>query len=1570
MALDLSGITNQGDFYSPHYLEELLENDLKGLLKRWQQAEEEHGKKPPYEKLESCAREFFRQKVRAAQGPTPVDRWNGSRSAHAALLDALGYQRQQGMVSWLDDGRAVPLIAEEQRDGRPYLWVVEGRFLAEGERPLDLVLLPEQLPAVADQPEQAKLPEGTLEDLPAEIFKRAEPPRWVVFICGGIVHLIERTKWAQGKCLIFDFDELLSRRQTKALQAAAALLARDALCPDDGTILHDTLGANSDAHAFAVSKDLKYGVRRAVELLANEYVWYQRNVSKQALFGDDQLAQRLKVESMRYLYRLLFLLYAEARGDELSVIPMKSEEYRLGYSFEALRDLEQVPLTGDHARNGYFLHESLEQLFTLVNEGHGYVPGVREQQLGFQVAEAEDRYEILERGFTIRPLHSGLFDKRRTPLLSSAKFRNFILQEVIQQLSLSREGARGHKQRGRISYAQLGLNQLGAVYEGLLAYSGFFARETLYEVKPAGSKPDDEKAQSYFIPESAVPDYEDNEFVKVEIGDDQYTRKRYEKGSFVFRLAGRDRQQSASYYTPEVLTRCVVKYALKELLKDKTATDILDLTICEMAMGSAAFVNEAIGQLADAYLERRQKELARIIPASEYPLERKKVMAHLALNNCYGVDLNPVATELAEVSLWLNIIHPGLPAPWFGLRLVVGNSLIGARHQVFPVDTLSGGGNKKPKKTDLWLTKVPDAVPLAGPRPDGTVYHFLVGDDGMAAHESDKVVKELARDAVGHIKKWRKAFNAPFTKGETEQLEKLSQYIDGLWQRAVEDRRQAAARCRCVVSLFGRDDVQPTQPQAGERELAYLRRPTGPYRRLKLVMDAWCALWFWPIAKAELLPKRDEWMRTLELLVIGRRTKDKGQLPFDFMMEFGEDARQRAFAFIEEHGLVNVDEVCSTTPWLQAVCVVTEQQHFHHWELAFGEVFADRGGFDLTLGNPPWVKVEWEEAQILADFDPRISLREWSASDIAARRSEILASPERVASYLEASSSSASTKECLNASQNYPLLRGMQTNLYKCFVTRGWEVGSSTGCVGYLHPDGIYDDSKGAPLRAAAYTRLRFHFQLINERRLFPEVDHHNSFSVNVYHSQPGASVQFDHMSNLFRPKTIDDSYAHDGHGSVPGVKNPNNDFQWDDRGHAHRVVAVDHDVLALFARLYDEAGTPALEARLPVVHSREIVRVLRRFANQPRRLGDIDYFASEMFHETNARKDGTIRRETRTPNDAAEWIFQGPHFFVATPVYQTPNEGCSHNLDYSRIDLTDMPDDFLPRTNYVPACSPEEYRHRTPTWKGHPVTEWYRHVNRRQLSPTGERTLINAIVPPGTAHVHTVLSVTFEDYRSLALVSGLLSSIICDFFVKSTGKGDLYAETLGQLPLPDPPDIAERIIARALRLNCLTRQYAALWTDLYSSRFNADGFATADQRVSPWTHLSSVWRPDCAVRTDFERRQALVELDVLGALALGLDLSELLTIYRAQFPVLQKYEHEDRYDQSGRLVPGEVLKKAKQEGIDINQSGPNTNWTDPKLVPVKERKYVPPFTRCDREADMSQAFREFERRMRGSKVA
>ncbi|MBK7660139.1 MAG: hypothetical protein IPJ28_13800 [Betaproteobacteria bacterium] len=147
---------------------------------------------------------------------------------------------------------------------------------------------------------------------------------------------------------------------------------------------------------------------------------------------------------------------------------------------------------------------------------------------------------------------------------------------------------------------------------------------------------------AYFVPASKIDQYADAE--RLFGGEPRI----YKKGTFIYRLAGRAREKSASYYTPEVLTKCLVEHALKELLPTcQTADDILKLTVCEPAMGSAAFLNEAINQLAEAYLQAKQRELGQTIPHDQYTEEKQRVKMFIADNNVFGVDLNPVAGRSA-----------------------------------------------------------------------------------------------------------------------------------------------------------------------------------------------------------------------------------------------------------------------------------------------------------------------------------------------------------------------------------------------------------------------------------------------------------------------------------------------------------------------------------------------------------------------------------------------------------------------------------------------------------------------------------------------------------------------------------------------------------------------------------------------------------------------------------------------------------------------------------------------------------------------------------------------------------
>ncbi|MEL6769440.1 MAG: hypothetical protein AAFP18_00055 [Bacteroidota bacterium] len=1607
----LTGITNENEFYSAHYLHEVLDKDLKDVLQRWKEEADRADAAAPPRQIAALRKDYFALREDLAR-LKPADRLDRQRAFTDALLRALGYTPAPALRD-LDGGGQLPLAAEVTRGGAPHVWVFDALDPhGEGTDPLELTLHAAQLP---DDEARATAPVGETwtQILSKYVVARSEPPRWVLLVSDAQVVLLDRGKWNEKRALRFDLAEILGRRDRDARRALAALAHRESLAPDDGLALLDTLDENAHKHAFAVSEDLKYALRESIELLGNEAVWYLRERRKKGVFsGEEKLdAGQLTEECLRYMYRLLFLFYIEARP-ELGYAPMDAGAYRAGYSLEALRELEIVPLTTDEAREGFFLHLSLQRLFALV---YGGFPGETGDghQLDLGVPEAPGHH-----AFRIAPLKSHLFDPQRTPLLSRVKFRNHVLQRVLELMSLSAPAKK--RKRGRISYAQLGINQLGAVYEALLSYRGFFAEEVLFEVKPAKDKTTGRErmlGQAYFVPERDLHKYSTSGKTDERVLDERGAWKRHEKGTFIYRLAGRDREQSASYYTPEVLTQCLVKYALQELIGDDEAgtpaDEILRLTVCEPAMGSAAFLNEAIAQLADAYLRRKQREIGEALAPDDYARERQRVKMLLADNNVFGVDLNPVAVELAEVSLWLGSIY-GDDAdarttapfvPWFGLQLTTGNSLVGARRQVFDAELLG----KRKRGEPTWKSAVPARVPLGEARPEGAVYHFLVPDDGMAAY-TDKAVKQMAPDELQAIKTWRKAFTKPFDADDLRTLQRLSRQIDKLWDQHADDLRRIRARTTDPLRVYGQpapaDDRPPTttrfKDSVLQQELHSERvRNASAYRRLKLAQDYWCALWFWPIEQHALLPTRDEALLELELVLDGGFApaptpgEQKSLFP-DTMPE------QLALELRDRFGFVDVDALCEKRPRLGLVRDLAARYRFLHWELEYADLFADRGGFDLVLGNPPWVKLAWDDGAFMSDYEPLFAIRTYRAAKLTTLREETVRAHGIREEYFTAFEQAEGTQNFLNALQNYALLKGQQTNLYKCFLPLAWYVARESGVSSYLHPEGIYDDANGGPLREEVYPRLRGHFQFWNALLLFPIQDQRR-FSINVYANDAQEEVQFNHIANLFSPPTIDASFESDGAGPVPGIKNDEN--TWNLSGHAKRIVHVNPEELRLFAGLYDDESTPTLHARLPAVHSEQIVSVLRKFAEVPQTLSAIRtrFVGTGMWHEANTERDGLIAPDRRFAEEPWELILSGPHTYVGGSLYKTPRSS-GGKADYDPIDLTDIPDDYLPRTIQAPAAPYEDYFARTAEapWTRESAAQQFRWVGRKMLPPSGERTLTSGILPPEVGHLDACLSAAFRDTYVLVWLAGFAASVPADFFVKVTGRSNLREDLLEAFPMPDP-NVKSEVAVRTLMLNCLTTHYADLWADRWQDAFRDDAWASDDPRL-PADHfrqLTPAWHRHCALRSDYARRQALVELDVLAARALGLTLEELQTIYRVQFPVLRHYDRNTFYDTRGRIVytkskgltgvglPTKKRSKDRQDEITYGVHAPDrdeaetllgwedvqdlragtvtkTFWDD--TLPGGPRRrtvtYHAPFTGADREADYATAWAHFTARI------
>ena len=471
---------------------------------------------------------------------------------YAELREVLGYD--SGEYALTRRGPVIGVSTPDLREGPP-LVLVEARAAETVE---DLIAKDGKTllsPYEVDE----KTTITSAARLLSELFVADGGPEFALVFAGRWLLVAERARWAEGRYLAVDVQLVCERNDAKSggeIDRALTCVSAESLAPDaEGDIWWHGVLEDSIKHTVGVSQDLREGVRLSIEIIANEVVSRRRAQGLDPLPQDQ--AQPLARQALRYLYRILFLLYAEA-SPELEVLPVGAEEYDQGYGLDRLRELTLVELAGPRAMNGTHLYDSLARLFTLVDQGH-------------EPPEATDGEQD---GLVFQSLRADLFLPKATALIDETGLGNAALQRVLRHLLLSKE-ARG-KDRGFISYAELGINQLGAVYEGLMSYTGFFAETDLYEVAKDG----DPSKGSWVVPVERADGIAEKDFVRVE---DEITGEKkavvHQRGTFVFRLAGRERQQSASYYTPEVLTKFVVSQALEELLDQDghttTAEEIL-----------------------------------------------------------------------------------------------------------------------------------------------------------------------------------------------------------------------------------------------------------------------------------------------------------------------------------------------------------------------------------------------------------------------------------------------------------------------------------------------------------------------------------------------------------------------------------------------------------------------------------------------------------------------------------------------------------------------------------------------------------------------------------------------------------------------------------------------------------------------------------------------------------------------------------------------------------------------------------------------------------------------------------
>ena len=1533
---------------------------------------------------------------------------------NSKLLECLGYYKatvkeQPAAILSLPIGengaqQDVPVrIVCNRTDGSPQLYVMD---------------IPTLVSASDDTDAETGFAELGLDRLVTHIFSlpEQEHPRYILMSSGNMVFFMDADKWERGAYLRFDIERLLVETTQSAMRNYFALfyllVSREALAAIGDTPLMQQLEEESYKNAYAVTQDLKRGVVAAVEALANEAIWYIKHTPDNKFHDqdetDDNFETMMRDDCLVFIYRLLFIFYAESRPD-LDILPINDQTYQRGYSLEMLRDLEQVNLITAEELNGYFFDHSIKRLFALILRGYN-----------------EDRVDAssMTASFRVRHIDSPLFSDTKLKVLVGVKFRNVVWQSIVCQLSLSQK--QKGKPRGRISYANLGINQLGSVYENLLAYRGFYAEEDYIEVHPKG-----DLVETYLQPRSRRDVFEEDEILKDEEGHDII----HPRGKFIYRLNGRDRKKSASFYTPEVLTKSTVKYTLKPIVEklergEIKASDLLQMKILEPAMGAAAFQNEVINQLAVLYLQFRKQEVGETIDPLQYPNELQKVKAFIATSNVYGVDLNATAIELGKLSLWLNVMHKDMEVPFFSNRLAEGNAVIGAWLKVYKKsDVMRTIVGQRAYDKKWWETPT-HRIHFSDSRLERhytEVYHFLLPVQDMLgilnaklptfSNEEEQKLKEKKKAMANIRKSWLKGISGE----EYKQLERISRKIDVLLKKYVEFQMGVAeyANNGYAVWKYAGKRTLPFETNAQREEFDDQRyRKNSPYMKLKAVMDYWCALFFWEYKDLADLPTRQDYWDDIERVLdvdmkeaspkvrfsnAGKTGEEdlflpkQGRIDFDAEEEKSAAKVQSLEYYIAEMGNKQTNKLPLEGVYSERrfdiVKELAKRYHFFHPMLEFLEVFWLRDGFDIICGNPPWEKWSYEQQEVIGEKYPEVLIREDSATDVE-HALEIYFQNATIKSMCMMEQVEATCSATfMNSFACYPLLVGQQADLYKNVLTNCFDLLSEKGYLGMLHPESVYDDAKGQPLRKVMYRRLQYHFQYQNALNLFP-IAHRRKYSANIYTGLKD-EISFDSISNLFHPKTVDDCYMHNGQGICEGIKGK--DGKWNLAGHKNRIVHYNAKYIKLLSDTFEDGRYPDC-AKLVSVHNNEMLGILDKISNYERKVSSVRNKITVCFDETGAPKEGLIkdvRSHTCYPSmENCEMIYNAPQFYVSNPVYQTPKEVSLKKGDFNIVDLEKISDEYIQRTKYLPLVG--NYRslstfnaffigqdeHGNDIYDS--LLDHYKVGFRKMVNLSGERSLICAVLPRRTAHIHGVISIEERDRNYTVDMAALCSSIVMDFYWKTIATQNITESRLATFPFGIKKKFKSAMYSRTLMLNCLNKYYDDLWSGCWCESFRTDSWSLEDARLKPFSELTPSWNHDTPLRNHFERRQALVEIDVLAAMSFGLSLEDLEFIYDIQFPVLRQNEDDAWYDQKGNVVYSVSLCK---KGVGVDRATWNTIRGEQlsdniyqgatssyiHTVPVEKSElyggeqvtYYAPYTRCDRIADYQRAWTFFEERFK-----
>ena len=498
------------------------------------------------------------------------------------------------------------------------------------------------------------------------------------------------------------------------------------------------------------------------------------------------------------ILRLVFLLYAEERG----MLP-DDENFARYYSLTGLyqRLREDAALNPDTMDQRFGAWAQLLVLFRLIHDGS------RAHRTGGAVSLPERRGALFDPDrFRFLEGRSGGGARQTIERIVPPRISDGVIYRVLEKL-LVLDGE-------RISYRTLDVEQIGSVYETIMGFRLETATGRSVAIKPAKklgapntidldallAQPNasrrrwfQERAGRTITDRVAKGLREAETVVDLHVALDRVLDKDATPdiappGALVLQ-PNEERRRSGSHYTPRELTEPIVRHTLAPLLdrlkgedgRAPTAEQILDLKICDPAMGSGAFLVETCRQLADALIDAwgAHGSMPAIPPDEDEVIFARRLVAQKCL---YGIDRNPMAVDLAKVSLWLSTLARDHPLTFVDHAFRHGDSLVGLTRQQIEALNWKGG---QPILTGFGVR---EAVKAASE----LRRQIREADDTVDERRLQNLWRE-AQDAVAEVRLFADLVLAAFFEGAKpkERESRRSAYQEAIltgeaWRHAVE----------------------------------------------------------------------------------------------------------------------------------------------------------------------------------------------------------------------------------------------------------------------------------------------------------------------------------------------------------------------------------------------------------------------------------------------------------------------------------------------------------------------------------------------------------------------------------------------------------------------------------------------------------------------------------------------------------------------------------------------------------------------------------------------------------------